>query len=141
MMPKQLISSQLQGQADEALLAAAGHCHRRCGQPYLPAEPAHGQQHRQAPQRQRLGPVEPGGELRGEAGTQRPAPHHAGREDTHHQRYLLGKGLLDEAGQYPLHQGRTQPAEGGAGDEQGAAAASKRMALPMPSSSRAAPSS
>ena len=61
------------------------------------------------------------GEARGEHSPQCPAPHHAGGEDPHHQGHLAGEALLDEAGQDPLHQGRTQAAEGGAGDEQGAA--------------------
>ena len=58
------------------------------------------------------------GDPGGEHGAERPAPHHAGREDPHHQRHLARKGPLDEAGQCPLHQGRPQPAQGGAGDEQ-----------------------
>ncbi len=61
------------------------------------------------------------GEPWGEHGPERPAPHHAGGEAPHHQGHPLGETLLDQAGQHPLHQGRAQAAQGGAGDEQGAA--------------------
>jgi hypothetical protein len=109
----------------------------RAGHP--PGQPAEGQQHRQAPERQRPRPVQILGKARGEHGPERPPPS-CRRRRSPSPGAPLGEPSLMRPGSTPCTRAEPSPHRAALAMSRAPLARSRRRALPRASSSRAVPS-